>query len=89
MAKSWDEASSKLHIHYYAAVTAEERALIERWAATNAAADIDAIAIHDRLVSVHSDTAQLAIAAGTALRGDDLTGELSAALAKMRNLFKP
>lgn len=78
---------ANIDIHYHAAVTDEHRRQIEKWVAANQADDIDSIAIHDRLVSVHGVPTQSALAAGTAIRGDDLADDLSAALAKMRNTF--
>lgn len=71
---------ANLDIHYHAAVTDEHRCQIEKWVAANQADDIDSIAIHDRLVSRHGVPTQsaLALAAGTAIRGDDLADDLSA-----------
>ena len=76
-----------MEIHFYAAVSDEHRRQVERWVAANRAADIDSIAVHDKLVSVHGNRASWAVAAGTAIRGDDLQGDLNAALVNMRNLF--
>jgi len=76
-----------MDIHYHAAVTDEHRRQIETWVAANHADDIDSIAIHDKLVSVHGTPTQMALAAGTAIRGDDLARDLGTALAKMRNIY--
>jgi hypothetical protein len=76
-----------MEIHFHATtISDQERHQVEMWAAANRAGDLDSIAVHDRLVSVHGSTDQFSSMAGTAIRGDDLTGELTAALANMRNI---
>ena len=76
-----------MDIHLHATMISEQqRRQVEQWAAANTATDIESIAVHDRLVSVHGTGDQFTSTAGTAIRRDDLTGELNAALANMRNL---
>ena len=76
-----------MDIHFHAAVISDDqRRLVELWAADNHADDIESIAVHDRLVSVHGSRDQFAAAAGTTIRRDDLAAELSAALTNMRNI---
>lgn len=76
-----------MEIHFHTtAISDQQRGVVESWAAANHADDIESIDVHDALVSVHGSRDQFASAAGTAIRGDDLAAELSAALSNMRNI---
>jgi hypothetical protein len=76
-----------MEIHLHTTTISElQRRQVETWAATNQADDIQSIAVHDALVSVHGSPDHITSTAGTAIRKDDLSGELSAALANMRNI---
>ena len=76
-----------MEIHFHAtSISDDQRSIVELWAAANHADDIESIAVHDGLVSVHGSRDQFASTAGTAIRRDDLAAELSVALSNMRNI---
>ena len=75
-----------MDIHYETALTDEDRDLIAVWVDAHQAHDIESIAVHERLVSVHGRQDHVTAAAGTAMRQGDLAAELTVALTNMRNI---
>ena len=77
-----------MDIYFDTLASPEERSEVELWRTTHDSTDIEYISIEKPAVLVHGCKGRFVAVTGKARRHGKLTGELTAALARMRNLAR-